>query len=208
MNALDLFAGPGGWDFAAESLGIDVLGVELDDAAVATRDAAGLSTVHADVASLDPLDFGPVDGLIASPPCQAFPPVPTHQAFETGVAAAHELTLSGEIAPWRSLLDALPDRAGSSHYAGPGASKYPVRRMDEPAPTIAFGHDSARCGFATGGRARATSPADRIQVGEAGVLRSFPRSYPWRGPITKRYEQVGNAIPPMLAKAILSAVIA
>jgi DNA (cytosine-5)-methyltransferase 1 len=62
------------------ALGIDVLGIELDDAACATREAAGLRTLHADVAKLDPTTvladhFGGavnLDGLIASPPCQAF----------------------------------------------------------------------------------------------------------------------------------------
>jgi DNA (cytosine-5)-methyltransferase 1 len=111
---IDLFAGPGGWDLAARELGIEPLGIEFDDAACATREAAGLRTLQADVAALDPLvvmheHFPPastpslragtndhdvarradeparlndvswidrvpsaLDGLIASPPCQAF----------------------------------------------------------------------------------------------------------------------------------------
>jgi DNA (cytosine-5)-methyltransferase 1 len=81
---IDLFAGPGGWDLAAEALGIRPLGIELDDAACATRAAAGLRTLQADVAELDPLmtlinnlaeqGDGPTQlwGFIASPPCQAF----------------------------------------------------------------------------------------------------------------------------------------
>jgi DNA (cytosine-5)-methyltransferase 1 len=69
---LDLFAGPGGWDVAANSLGIDPLGVELDGTACKTRRAAGFRTLQADVAALDPETFAPVWGLIASPPCQAF----------------------------------------------------------------------------------------------------------------------------------------
>lgn len=70
-SVLDLFAGPGGWDCAAQQLGLDPLGIEWDDAACATRKAAGLRTQQADVASLDPADFT-ADGLIASPPCQAW----------------------------------------------------------------------------------------------------------------------------------------
>lgn len=69
---VDLFAGPGGWDVGAWSLGIEPLGIEFDDAACDTRDAAGLHTLQADIGELDPSDFGPIDGLIASPPCQAF----------------------------------------------------------------------------------------------------------------------------------------
>ena len=68
MNALDLFAGPGGWDVGAQSLGLDPLGIEWDDAACQTRAAAGLRTHQGDVAALDPRDFAPCDLLIASPP--------------------------------------------------------------------------------------------------------------------------------------------
>ena len=72
MKAIDLFAGPGGWDVGAAALGIEPVGVEYDDAACATREAAGLRTMQADVSALDPADFGPCDLLIASPPCQAW----------------------------------------------------------------------------------------------------------------------------------------
>lgn len=71
MNVVDLFAGPGGWDSAAQQLGLDPLGIEQDAAACATRKAAGLRTLQADVSELDPADFQ-ADGLIASPPCQDF----------------------------------------------------------------------------------------------------------------------------------------
>jgi hypothetical protein len=72
VRSVDLFAGPGGWDLAASTLGVDVTGVELDGAACATRHAAGLKTVQGDVAELAPGAFGPVEMLIASPPCPTF----------------------------------------------------------------------------------------------------------------------------------------
>ncbi len=68
---VDLFAGPGGWDVGAVELGLDPLGIEWDDAACRVREAAGLRTLQADVAALNPKDF-PCDLLIASPPCTAF----------------------------------------------------------------------------------------------------------------------------------------
>lgn len=71
-DALDVFAGPGGWDLAAVCLGLRVLGIEWDEAACATRKAAGLDTLQADVSALDPLAFGPVKGFIGSPPCPTF----------------------------------------------------------------------------------------------------------------------------------------
>lgn len=70
MIADDLFAGAGGWDLAAEALGIHARGIENMPAARATRDAAGLTTIHDDVWTYEP--DGAATGLIASPPCQTF----------------------------------------------------------------------------------------------------------------------------------------
>lgn len=78
-NIIDLFAGPGGWDEGLRMLGReDVVGVEWDTAACDTARANGHARVQADLAALDPQTFaaecigGPVEGLIASPPCQAW----------------------------------------------------------------------------------------------------------------------------------------
>lgn len=72
MTVIDLFAGCGGWDLAARELGLDPLGIELNPDACATREAVGLATINADIAALDPADFAPCEGFIASPPCQDF----------------------------------------------------------------------------------------------------------------------------------------
>jgi DNA (cytosine-5)-methyltransferase 1 len=71
-RVLDLFAGAGGWDVALAARSLDVLGVELDAACCVTRRAAGLATQEADVAALDPAAFAGIEGLVASPPCQAY----------------------------------------------------------------------------------------------------------------------------------------
>jgi DNA (cytosine-5)-methyltransferase 1 len=72
MTVVDLFAGPGGWDVAATSLGLEVVGLEWDAQTCETRRAARLSTLEVDVAAMEPRDFLPVVGLIASPPCPTF----------------------------------------------------------------------------------------------------------------------------------------
>lgn len=66
-----MFAGAGGWDVAAEVLGIDVDGIEIMPEAKATRKAAGFRTICSDVRDYFP-GPGEYDMLIASPPCQTF----------------------------------------------------------------------------------------------------------------------------------------
>lgn len=55
---VDLFAGPGGWDEGLRMIGrTDVVGVEWDESACRTAEAAGHKRVRADVSALEPLDF-------------------------------------------------------------------------------------------------------------------------------------------------------
>lgn len=72
-DAVNLFAGAGGWDVAARNLGIRTLGFELWKPAVETQRAAGLDCQQADVRLCSPLDDSALTpGFIASPPCQTF----------------------------------------------------------------------------------------------------------------------------------------
>ncbi|MDX3298608.1 DNA cytosine methyltransferase [Streptomyces scabiei] len=71
-TSVDLFAGPGGWDIAATSLGLNVTGIEIDHSACETRRAAGLATIEGDVRSYGPADFPNATDLIGSPPCQPY----------------------------------------------------------------------------------------------------------------------------------------
>lgn len=71
---LDGCAGPGGWsDGILRFLGLRDIGLEWDEAACATRKAAGHLTIRVDVSAfvLTPL-IGKVWGLLFSPPCTLF----------------------------------------------------------------------------------------------------------------------------------------
>lgn len=86
-----------------------------------------------------------------------------------------------------------------------------VRNLNETAPTIALGNNSARCEWVPTTSANRVDEARRdesirITVEEAAVLQSFPADYPWRGSKTVQFQQVGNAVPPRLAAAIVGAV--
>lgn len=70
------------------------------------------------------------------------------------------------------------------------------RAMDEPAGTMFVGH---RCNSVSWVSDETT---ERITPEEAAALQSFPASYPWQGTKTKIFEQIGNAVPPLLAIAV------
>lgn len=409
MSALvvDTFAGPGGWSEAARKIGINEIGIEMDAAACATREAAGHATIQADVASFDLGELGEVWGLIGSPPCttfsaagdqagnavmehlaalirdlfagrdtraghktamvaalaasdwagdlqpakrtwkitqaaasaalvaeparfihacgpewvtleqvpavlplwqvyatelramgysawtgtlnaadygvpqtrtrailiasrvrQVFRPEPTHYDPRKGmqlwgvpwVSMAEALgwgatirpsvsvtaggTSTGGAEPFghlgRETLEAERDRGRWALRGGVQANST-ERFTDEPAPTMAFGHDAAQKRWVlrrehSAGRTEYDATRDRpldapaptvsgggegrmswvlndpelaqdsvrITVEEAAILQSFPADYPWQGTKTKRFEQVGNAVPPLLAQHVLA----
>ncbi|MFF7130024.1 DNA cytosine methyltransferase [Streptomyces sp. NPDC008240] len=70
IDAIHLFAGPGGLECGALAEGVDGTGIEWDAHTVATRVAAGLATTHGDVTQYGPRDFPRATVLTAGPPCQ------------------------------------------------------------------------------------------------------------------------------------------
>ncbi len=332
----DLFSGAGGWDLAAAQLGIHARGVENMKEARATRDAAGLTTIHDDVWTFRP--DGKADGLIASPPCQTFSAagkgsgrkalddvlrlidkdVPLYKSLLRSMAAdlgdertALVLTplhfalrgtyewLAWEQVPtvlpvweacaerlrrdgwhvWTGLLHAeqygvpqtrkraflLASRHAPVAPPPPTHSRYYPRAfwkldddvlpwvsmsealgwglMRRPSPTVTGGGTEtggaepiakwverwttrpdwayhrpsttivgsfkpeivAAPGYRTTVSRQNAPNSVRVTVQEAGVLQSFPADFPWQGAKGKQFLQAGNAVPPGLALAALSA---
>ncbi|WP_327352873.1 DNA cytosine methyltransferase [Streptomyces sp. NBC_01304] len=85
-----------------------------------------------------------------------------------------------------------------------------VRRSDEPAGTLFFGHRANECVWvaepATGdiGEERPMPDSIRITAQEAGLLQTFPAHYRWAGNKGQQFSQIGNAVPPRLAAHLLA----
>ncbi|MFI0776161.1 DNA cytosine methyltransferase [Streptomyces sp. NPDC021212] len=87
-----------------------------------------------------------------------------------------------------------------------------VRRADEPAGTLFFGHRANECTWVAAPRGDAPVPPGapvvpepiRITAREAGILQTFPADYPWQGNKGQQFSQIGNAVPPRLAAHLLA----
>ncbi|SQD97995.1 putative 5-methylcytosine methyltransferase [Parafrankia sp. Ea1.12] len=118
------------------------------------------------------------------------PPQPTHTRY-----GARNARFAPPLKPWRSMADAL----------GRGMT-------DRPAFTVttrgnSWGGTSTREAIrAAASDGRWAGSTDGVTVTEFGLLQSFPADYPWQGTSASRLLQIGNAVPPVLATAALSAV--
>lgn len=126
-------------------------------------------------------------------------PVPT-------VTAGGGKTGGAEPFPTRarqSLLDAQVRGAWVLHTnrdQRPDGSRQTTDPHGAPAPSLA-----AKSGGQWVLKSDETPDTVRITPAEAAVLQSFPPDYPWAGTKTKQFEQIGNAVPPLLAAHIVSA---
>lgn len=80
-----------------------------------------------------------------------------------------------------------------------------VRRLDEPAGTLFFGHPRDVVAVVAEEQGPGGPESVRITVEEGAVLQSFPADYPFQGTKTAKFLQVGNAWCPRAAMAVLGA---
>lgn len=280
---VDLCAGVG-WAEGLSKLGVPEVGIELNDAACATRLAAGHDTIRGDIARLDPADFAGAFGLIASPPCQSFSTAGDGDGYEdprgalvweplrwasvirpewivleqvqtvlpawqvlaeafrllgyriwTGTLDAanyglpqnrrRAILIASRIGaalppqpthaegasllyePWVSMADALGLEPGWSYDSGQNSVlgggevvRY-VRSCDRPAGTLTTKAAGQWVLKHTDGRTR------KVSVAEAARLQGFRPDLPWQGTREETLTQIGNAVPPPLAAAIVGSVI-
>jgi DNA (cytosine-5)-methyltransferase 1 len=134
-------------------------------------------------------------------------PAPTHSRFHGRTPEV----LDEGLPKWVSMSEALgwpltdlvgfPRRAdtqASVEIDGVAYRARDLRSAEYPAQTVT---EKARSWSRFPGR-------DSVSLDEAAALQTFPPAYPWHGAKTSAFHQVGNAIPPKLARAILSAVLA
>lgn len=79
--------------------------------------------------------------------------------------------------------------------------------MHRPAAVVA-GRDINTAPGANGNRfngsKKSRNDGVRLTVDEAGTLQSFPDNYPWQGTKTQQFQQIGDAVPPLLGHAMIS----
>ena len=78
-----------------------------------------------------------------------------------------------------------------------------TRRLDQPAATIVAGHARRDYQWQTVG----DGPQQRrpLALSEGAVLQAFRPDFPFRGSESKAFQQIANAIPPLLAAHLSAA---
>lgn len=139
--------------------------------------------------------------LIASRSREAKLPTPTHSRLHP---SNHARVDPGTL-PCVSMADALgwdrPWLAQRSNQNNSATGQRSLRRLDQPSTTI------TRKIFHWVDEINPNDLSEPATVEHASILQSFPPGHPWQGGTIQARLQVGNAIPPLLAKAILKQVV-
>ncbi|MAH47787.1 hypothetical protein CMI37_18340 [Candidatus Pacearchaeota archaeon] len=107
----------------------------------------------------------------------------------------------------------LPGSSGM--YVGESLAGSRPHRLDQPSPTVSAVGECK--GSGEGGNPQKMQRASdalflatgrrRLTVHECAALQDFPPDHPWQGNQQSQYRQVGNAVPPTLARVVAEAVL-
>lgn len=78
-----------------------------------------------------------------------------------------------------------------------------LRPLTHPAPTVIGGNDTKNRGFRTPDGKTYVATVDEV----AALQSYYERPFIWCGTKSKKFLQIGNAVPPLLAEAVLAALI-
>lgn len=126
-------------------------------------------------------------------------PRPTHSKYHQH----RPERLDFGVSPWVSMGRALGEEyrglvLRSNYGTGGDPRNRGLRLSDQPAPTVTGRVNRNKW---------VTSDGERnVSVVEASLLQTFPTDYPWHGTQTEVFQQIGDAVPPLLAEAIVSEV--
>jgi DNA (cytosine-5)-methyltransferase 1 len=136
--------------------------------------------------------------LIASGHFKAERPPPTHSRD----GDPRWVTLAEALAPRDSSMQWKINTGRAWNQAAGGGAQV-VDGALHPAPTLTT-KSGSQWNIGDGSRGKETR---RLTVEDALVVQSFPAGYPVCGTLGDKHEQIGNAVPPTLAKNILKVVL-
>lgn len=141
--------------------------------------------------------------LVASLDREAKLPEPTHGRYHPQNHAIRDAGKEWYISMGKALGIGWPAPGAflrSNYGTGGDANNRGLRELWKPAPTITRKYNRNKWVL---GSEVLGAMTDR----EASVLQTFPADYPWQGNKTQVQLQIGNAIPPLLARSILQQVV-
>lgn len=151
------------------------------------------------------------DDLFGSP---LPPPVSMAEALGWNGAVLHQMRGAGMTERYGARPDRSMDDPAMTITAGVKGSgprlEWRLQHSPEANATVCGDPRIGRPGHKDRdqGEAQFAQDSVRVTVQEAGILQSFPADYPWSGTKTAQYRQCGDAVPPLLAAAILAPLLA